>query len=240
MSPMKSTLNFIFINLACISFCFAQSISSSPVENAESLFNASIQTQSRLYNGAFYPGYAFNVDGSANFQDLNTFVNGSVVYDGFRFNNVPLMYDIYQDKLISLLNGYSKFSLISNRVAEFYLNDHHFKYINVIDSTKSVIKSGFYDLIYDGIAKIYVKKIKNMQYSLDKKIVHYYFIPKTYYYIERDQKYSVISGEKSFLSYFNDKKPELKKLLREKKIKFRKQPENAMILIVSYYENLTN
>lgn len=237
---MKSTLVFIFINLTWISFSLAQSTSNSPVYKAESFFNTSIQTQSRLYNGPAYPGYAFNVDGSANFQDLTAFSNGSVVYDGFRFDNVPLMYDIYQDKLISLLNGYSKYSLISDRVAEFYLNNHHFKYINVIDSTKSVIKSGFYDLIHDGKSKIYVKKIKNMQQVIDNKMVRYYFIPKTYYYIERDQKYSTISSEKSFLSYFNDKKVELKKLLKEKKIKFRKQPEVAMILMASYYENLTN
>lgn len=233
---MKSLLNFIFINLTCIGFSFAQSAVSKP----ESFFNASIQQQSRLYNGLSYLGYGSNVDGSANFQDLNTFSKGSVVYDGFRFENTPLMYDLNQDKLVSLLGEFSKYSLISNKVTEFHLNDHHFTYINVIDTTTSVIKSGFFDLIYNGNTKILVKRSKSMETSINDNMIRYYFVPKTYYYIARDQKYEVISSEKSFLNFFKDKKIALKKRLKESKIKFRKQPEAAMILLASYYEHSEN
>jgi len=241
---LRSILLLIFICLFCLSTSFGQStskaVTNNPFYTVELLFNSAIKQQSLLYNGAAFQDYLSTVDGSANFQDLNTFSKGTVVYQGFRFENVPLMYDIHQDKLISLLGSFSKYSLISEKVTEFYLNDHHFKYINVIDTTESVIKSGYYDLIHDGKSKIYVKRVKSMQFTLDNKIVRYYFVPKTNYYIERNQKYSTISGERSFLSFFKDKKPELKKLLKEKKIKFRKQPEAAMALLAAYYESLTN
>lgn len=241
---LRSILLLAYIYLICPNSSFAQSPSKtstgSAVNATELFFNSSIKQQSLLNNGPAFQDYPSTVDGSANFQDLNAFSNGVIVYQGFRFENVPLIYNIHQDKLISVLGGFSKYSFISNRVTDFYLNDHHFKYINVIDSTKSVIKSGFYDLIHDGKSKIYVKRVKEMQYSLDNKVIRYFFISKTNYYIERDQKYSTISGEKSFLNYFKDKKIELKKLLKDKKIKFRKQPEDAMILLASHYESLTN
>jgi hypothetical protein len=237
---MNNAIRSVFISVFFYLTCSASSFAQTPVTNAELLFNNSIKEQSRLYNGLAYEGYPYTVDGSANFQNLTVFSAGSVIYQGFRFDNLPLMYDIFQDKLISVLASSLRYSFISDRVSEFYLNKHHFKYIKVLDSTKSVIKSGFYDLIHDGKSKIYVKHFKNMQTSLEGKVVRYYFIPKTAYYIERDQKYSVISGEKSFFNYFKDKKPQLKNLLKEKKIKFRKQPEEAMILLASYYESLTN
>ena len=237
---MNNALRSVFVSVFIYLTGGGSSFAQTPAYKAELLFNNSIKQQSLLYNGLAFDGYAPNVDGSANFQDLNAFSTGSVVYQGFRFDNLPLMYDIFQDKLISMLGTFSKYSLISDKVTEFYLNNHHFKYLNVVDSTKSVIKSGFYDLIHDGKSKIYVKRIKHMQYSLENKVVRYYFVPKTTYYLERAQNYSVINGEKSFFNYFKDKKPELKKLLKEKKIKFRKQPEDAMILLASYYESLTN
>ncbi|SFH11985.1 hypothetical protein [Pedobacter insulae] len=241
---LSATLVLICIHLTCLDSNFAQSTSKTNNPSAdystELFFNSAIKQQSRLYNGAAFYDYPTVVEGSANFQDLNTFSTGTVVYQDFRFENVPLMYDIYQDKLISVLGKYNKYSLVSEKVSDFYLNDHHFKYIKVIDTTISVIRPGFYDLIHDGKSKIYVRRTKNMQFSLQNKVVTYYFVPKTSYYIERDQKYSTINGEKSFLSFFKDKKPELKKLLKEKKIKFRKQPDEAMVLLASYYESLTN
>jgi hypothetical protein len=241
---LRSILLLICTCFTCLGTSFAQSAykadANSPAYKAELSFNSAIKQQSRLYNGPAYPDYAPSVDGSANFQNATTFANGVVVYQGFRFENVPLMYDIHQDKLVSLLSRFSKYSFVSENVTEFYLNDHHFKYITVLDSTKSVIKSGFYDLIHDGKSKVYVRRTKSMQYSLENKLIRYYFIPKTTYYIERNEQYSTISGEGSFLNYFKDRKPELKKLLREKNIKFRKQPEAAMVLLASYYESLTN
>ncbi len=241
---LRSALLLVFACFVGLGIAFAQTTpqanTSSLAHKAELFFNSAIKQQSLLNNGVAFQDYASNVDGSANFQDLTTFVNGSVVYQGFRFDNVPLMYNLHQDRLISSLGRFSKYSFVSDKVSDFYLNNHHFKYIKVSDTTQSIIKSGFYDLIHDGESKIYVRRVRNMQYTLENKVVRYFFVPKTNYYIERDQKFSSISGEGSFMSYFKDKKSELKKLLKEKNIKFRKKPEVAMQLLASYYEGLKN
>ena len=238
---LRFTLLSIVIHLIGLSFSFSQSApiinTNSPIYKAEAFFNSSIKEQSLLFNGTFFKDYPETVDGSANFQDLQTFSKGTIFYHDFRFDSIPLMYDLYEDKIISLLNN-NKYALRSDKVSDFYYNNHHFKYINVIDSTKSVIKSGFYDMIYEGKSKILVKRTKTLQVSQDDKSIRYYFQPKTYYYLERGGKYQSITGEKSFLSYFEDRKAELKKQLKENKIKFRKSPEAAMVLLATYYEKL--
>jgi hypothetical protein len=241
----KLLISLFYFNILFISATHAQvlkqdSASNTAIEKAESFFNSSIKQQSRLLNGPSFQNYGTNVEGSANFQDLTTFTQGDVIYDGFRFNNIPLMYDLYQDKVISLVTKSAMYSLVSEKLSDFYLNNHHFKYINVIDTTTSIIRPGFFDVIFDGKVKILAKRVKKQQYSIGNQDKQYYFVPKTTYYLERNDKYEIINGESSFMNLFKDKKNELKKHLKDKKIKFKKQPEEAMILLATHYESLPN
>ncbi|MEJ5993802.1 hypothetical protein WG904_05155 [Pedobacter sp. Du54] len=238
----KLLIRVFYLNIACLSIAHAQtpkldSALNTPIEKAEWFFNAHIKQQSRLFNGPSFKNYGASVVGSANFEDDSTFVMGNVIYENIPFNNIPLMYNIYEDKVISLLNTSTMFSLISQKVSDFYLKNHHFKYINVIDTTKSVIKPGFFDVLYDGRLKILAKRMKKLQLTLNSKEVGYYFVPKTTYYLENGTKYAVISNESSFMNLFKAQKNEFKKHLKDNKINFKKKPEEAMILLAKYYES---
>ncbi|WP_218155050.1 hypothetical protein [Pedobacter insulae] len=229
----------------CINPLYAQTSkeaqpNGSPIDRVEALFKTAIKQHSRLYNGPSFQNYGANVIGSPNFQDQTAFVNGYVKYDGVGFDDIPLMYNIYEDKVITLYGKYAMFSLISEKVSDFYINNHHFKYIDVTDTTRSIIKPGFFDYIFDGNIKIFVKRYKKQQIGLKDKEVTYYFMPKTNYYIEKEGKYYAIESENSFLNLFPDKKNELKKYLKEHKIKFKQKPEEAMVVLATYYESLHN
>ena len=87
-------------------------------KNIETYFNKAIGSQSRLYNGFSYVGYRSNIDGSPYFLEEKLLKNGTVVYNGFKYENVPLLYDVYKDVLVS--NNYEsslQFSLISEKVS---------------------------------------------------------------------------------------------------------------------------
>ncbi len=238
----KLLIKVFFLNILSICVVNAQTLKqdstlNTPIEKADSFFNKAIKQQSRLFNGPAFQNYGSNVDGSANFQDIKSFTNGSVIYDGILFDNIPLMYDLYEDKVISLLSRSTMFSLVSQKLSDFYLNNHHFKYINVIDTATSIIKPGFFDIIYDGKLKVLAKREKKLQYAINNQDMRYYFVPKTTYYLARNDKYEAFSSESSFLNLFKDKKNELKKHLRNNGINFKKKPEEAMILLATYYEN---
>ena len=238
----KLLIGVFSLNILCLSVIHAQTLkpdsaSRTPIEKAESFFNTYIKQQTRLFNGPSFKNYGSNVIGSANFENDSTFISGNVIYEGMLFTDVPLMYNIYEDKVISLRNKSTMFSLVSPKVSDFYLKNHHFTYINVLDTTKSVIKPGFFDVLYEGQLKILAKRSKKLDLSLNSKEVVYYFTPKTTYYVENGDKYSVITSESSFMNLFKDKKNEFKKHLKDNKINFKKKPEEAMILLAKYYES---
>lgn len=233
----------VLLHASGLSAAFAQNDRPDSAKNTiETYFNKEIRQQSRLFNGIAFQGYAPPMDGSPNFQEINGFVKGDIVYDGFRYNEVLMMYDLNEDAVIVLnYDGYSMLSLISDKVTDFYIKDHHFTYINVADSSKNVpFRTGFFDLIYNGETKVLVKRAKTLQLNVTSSEVRKYFVSKTSYFLEKDHQYYPINGESSFLSFFKDKKVALKKYLRERKIKFRKTPEEAMVLLASYYEQLPN
>ena len=67
-----------------------------------------------------------------------------------------------------------------------------------------------------------------------------YFDPAIDYYIRKNNTYYSVSSQGSMLTILKDKKKELQQYIRANQIKFRKDPEEAMVKIASYYDHLTN
>ncbi len=207
-------------------------------QKANAFFNKEIKSQSRLYNGTAYLTYGSNVQGYATFQD-QSLVNGSIVYDGIRYDNVPLLYDLYLDKVVTAAYGNNAMiSLIKEKVSDFYLNQHHFIYLNPVNDSRGLqMPNGFFDLLYDGKFKVLLKRVKKLQFSTNVD-APYYFTSKTNYFLERNGEYEEFSSESSFLNLFKDKKNEMKKYLSDNKIRFKDNPEKAIVILAKYYDQL--
>ncbi len=213
------------------------------LNNTLTLFYSSIGNQSPLYNGPEYYFYDPIIKGNAYFSNVNAFTPGSIFYDGLLFNGVPMLYDIYSDKVVVLLyNHFSKFSLIQERVKSFDFLDHHFININADTlNVNAVVKSGFYDELYNGKSQVLVKRSKNMQTTTGGlEGPESYFDPAVSYYIRKNNIYYSFSSQGSMLTVLKDKKKELQQYIRANQINFRKEPEEAMVKIASYYDHLTN
>lgn len=211
-------------------------------QNLESYFNIAIKQQSKLFNGAFYEFYLPRITGSAYFKESSEFTKGSVLYDGFLYQDVPLLYDLYRDLVISTFyNGNFKFSLVSEKVTEFNIDNHHFVYLNRgADTDKSIKRTGFYDLLYNGKIKVYCKRGKLMEEENDGRYANNFFVSKNAYYLEKNNMIYQFEKQASFLSLFKSEQAEMKKFLKKKGIKFKDNPEYAMVLLASYYDNLPN
>jgi len=240
---MKISFTLILLFFLCISLSYAQSDqqidTASNAYRAKKFFNAKISHQSRLFNGSPFEEYYYNVVGSANFQDLTTFSVGWLVYDGVRFDSIPMMYNLHQEKLLLPLTEFTKYSLVNEKVSDFHFNDHHFQYIHILDTTKTSVRSGFFDVLYNGQLKILAKRTKGIYQKIENQTkLFFLFSSKTSYYLKRDEKWDVITSQSSLLNYFKDKKPALESYIKANKIKYKKDPERAMSLIAQHYETL--
>jgi len=67
-----------------------------------------------------------------------------------------------------------------------------------------------------------------------------YFNPVKDYYVRKNNTYYSFSGQGSLLDVLKDKKKEIQQYIKANQIKFRQDPEEAMVKIASYYDHLTN
>ena len=128
---------------------FAQSQKDSTSNKAlfngvEDKFYENIGPQSRLFNGINYEFYDPSIKGNGYFLDNNNWNNGIIVYDGYRYKNVPMLYDIYTDQLIiEAYHSVLRIQLVKDRVQSFDLLGHHVVYIRHDASNPTSLATGY-------------------------------------------------------------------------------------------------
>jgi hypothetical protein len=244
--PITLFTTLIILLFTGKSFAQLMSIDSSSQQpafnNAVSLFSTSLGEQAPLYNGPEYYFYDHNIKGTAYFMDVNTFTAGAVFYDGQSFKNVQMLYDLYSDDVAVLLyNNFLKFYLLKPKVKNFDFLGHHFVNINTDTvGINSVIKSGYYDELYNGKEQVLVKRTKSIQTTSSLLGLEKYFSPSIDYYLRKDKVYYNFSSQGQLLNILKDRKKEIQQYIKANQIKFRDDREQAMVKIVSYYDHITN
>jgi hypothetical protein len=206
------------------------------VSHAGDTYNRFNEKQSRLYNGILHIGYANKIIGYAYWQkDMQ---QGTIVYDELEFTGVPMLYDLYKDQVvIQHFNHFNMLGLISEKVKEFTLANHHFIRLQTDSLFHSAIITGFYDELYKGQVTVLVKRVKIIEETV-KDEVERRFISQDLFFIKKDGTYYAIKNYKTLLQALNDKAKEIKQYLRRNRIKFKKDRENAIAKAAAYYDSL--
>jgi len=210
--------------------------------NIVSDFYKKVGSESRLYNGIQYDFYDPSILGNAYFNDVNTWTKGSLIYDGYIYNNVSLLYDLYTDRLVMLFyNNFLKITLTTERIQSFQLLDHNFIYFKNDPSNPTSLSTGFYALLYDGKTKVFGRYSKSIQHASNiSGTIISTFTPSTDYYTFKDGKYYKTNGQGSFLDVLKNHKKEIKQYLKDNQITFKVSPEQSMATIAAYYDSLPN
>lgn len=207
------------------------------IVKAGDVYNPFIEKQSRLYNGIEHAGYSFKIKGHAYFiqKELQT---GTVVYDELEFANVRMLYDLLKDQVIvQYLNGFTKLGLISEKVKEFRLFDHHFVRLTADSLSRSPLLTGFYDEVYKGRLNVLVKRGKFIEESIKDELERE-FVQLDLYFIQKEGVYYQVKNYKGLLTLLKDRSKEIKQYLRKSRIKYRKRAESAIVKAVEYYDSL--
>lgn len=209
--------------------------------NAVNVYYQSLQQQSGLYNGSEYVQYTTTLKEGYPYFDTTILVRGTVFYDSLLYNDVPMLYDIIRDELIiQHFNKVFMVQLVKPKVDWFDMGGHHFLQLGRDSTIQGNVSYGFYDVLHNGKTKLYCKRIKMIQESIPDMQLERKVYEKERYFIYKDSVYHEFFSESSLLSILKDKKSELKQILRKNKIKFRKNREYAMKLMLEQYDVLNH
>jgi hypothetical protein len=204
------------------------------VTNNILLYSKSVQGQTALYNGGLYVAPKQTNDQHPFFESYD-WVPGNVIFDSQPYENVPLLYDITSDKLITE-NYYNaaEIVLIPEKLNQFTTGNHTFVKLD----DKTLPKAGFYELLYKGASLVVARHQKIIREKIVLQSIEFDFIPKSRYFIFKNGVYFPVKGKAAALKIFEDEKPALKQFINKSKIRFKGNPEKALSLIAEKYDIL--
>jgi hypothetical protein len=207
-------------------------------KNAISSYLTSMGVRSfLLYNGSEYVTYQ-----SATREHPYLYINwelGTIDYDGQRYANVYLLYDLSTDQLITKSSSGDDFQLVKPFVNSFTLGDRRF--VNLKDSS---IYPGFYEILLEGKINVYSKheKIKyqsKLDHQAHSQVAQRDFIEKDRVLLHKEGNLIEVSTKEKLLQVFADRAKELKRFMREKKLNFKSAGfENSVVRVVAFYDQL--
>ncbi len=210
---------------------------STAAEQVVASYNAVIDDQSELYNGMEYQLYPPAYKGSPYFQNNTIFMPAIVRYNGIWYKNVPALYDMYSDVIVSVLKDHL-YILRSDKISDVYLSGHHFVYL---DNPKiENLTPGFYDQLYNGKTEVLVKRTRKVQSIVTDQTVEVIYENRDVIYIKNGSNYTPINSKASVMDIFKDKAKQLNQYLNNNKISYRKDKEQSIVKLASYYDQLTN
>jgi hypothetical protein len=235
------TVLILFINY-CLPASFAQVVDSSlTVQNITkwpvTQYKEMTAISQNLFNGRVYYVYDSRQEEHQFFENKK-WTRGTIEYDGQQFDSIPMLYDIVRDEVvIKHFNG-DNLLLQPGKVRQFKLFDHHYQRLTSGVEIEPEMKTGFYDLLYNGESKALVRRTKQRQEKIVDKRVITLFPPKDFYYIRKDGHYHAVRSKKSVMSLFPENHKILRKALREQNIRFKKERETAIAIIVALQDQL--
>lgn len=221
-------------------FCqslFADTSLSPAIRNAINIYSTTLTEQLGLYNGKEYEEYITPFDEGHPYFNETGWTKGTVSFDGNVYTDVSIRYNLVTDEVIILnFNKVTKIRLLKEKVAGFSFGGHTFKNLPK-DSLSPGMTAGFYEVLAKGKISLLARRTKNIQTYVWAKVELKVF-KRDHFYLKKNNTFYSISSKKSLLVPFSDRKKDIQQFIKRSKIKYRDNPENAMIRIVNYYNQV--
>ena len=184
-------------------------------------------TNSLLYNGTEYIKQFDQTKGTPFFPTEKT--NGSVLYFGNWYQNLDLLYDIQDDVVITRdIQGLLKMRLTREKLEEFMVDGHHFVKIKLTTPAGE-----FYEQFYKGQRLLLMqwRKVTESDDPQNQKFI----LRKTLFVLDKGEIIP-LSRTSDLFSIDPKHQKELKKIFREQKHSFKKDPIKAAKAIINEIE----
>lgn len=207
---------------------------------AISFYDRQLDRNTMLYTGISYYDPHSTIKGHQFFGD-DYWEQGSIDYNGQHYDSIYMKYDIFKDQL--LVENFNSSGFLSpiildqTKVHSFYLMKHHF--IMVEADTTSILRTGYYDLMYAGNdLQFVVRRRKEIVDSNEISSIREEFAIKDRYYIRKGGDFYRFRNKNSLLKVLKDHKKELKAFIKRSALPSTMQPDVLFTEIIKYYDSL--
>jgi hypothetical protein len=155
---------------------------------------------------------------------------GSVLYHGNLYEGIELLYDCEDDVvLIRDLQGQLKLRLVSEKLEGFEIEGHRFVKLRLLGPAGE-----FYEELYNGRRRLLIQWQKKK--SSDQKQSNVYVLRKSIFVLD-EGRIIPIDQSSDLYGIAPGKSGDIRRLYRDKRMKFKKDPEGVTLSILRHIES---
>lgn len=173
------------------------------------------------------------------FYYTNVWSDCSIKYKGRVYDNVPLLYNILEDYLLTehprQLDGSSTpVRLFKNQVEWFEINNHKFVYL---DYPIFIYESGFYDELFNGpFLQVYSKRTKELGTNdLDQSVI---YEARDVFILRIFDTNIKIKNKSAFIKTLKEHKTDIKAFIKSKNLRVKPENESDIIQLAEFCNSL--
>jgi hypothetical protein len=203
--------------------------------------------QSLGNNAAIFPGIAYsynksNINGNPFFHSFNWHTGDIHIYDRIYFE-VEIKLDIYNDVLLlnhkNSENVKQAMVIRDNSLMGVFFLDRYFICVTTLSANKLHIMEGFYELVYHDKSTVLIKHRKSIERKLKYGTEPYEeFVMTADIYLIANDKASMINSKNALYKALYKHKKEIKRFIKDNRIKYSKQNLESITMIVRFYDSL--
>ena len=190
-----------------------------------------------IYNGRLFYGYPPMSHGIPYYKTMG-WQKGSIRYEGHWYADVSIIYDPVVEQLVVRNPRYLSLALFSERVQEFKIEGDRF--VRLYPDADNVIKEGFHRVLVEGTVTIYQRHIKVIKEEVKADQLELNVETINQYYALKEGRFYPVNKQKSILALLKDKRQAIQQHLRSQAVKFKRDPERAITLIATFYNQAAN
>jgi hypothetical protein len=227
-----------YLSAVLVLLCFSSVITETILaQRYSSDIQMNIPEKQMILNGRIWRNKYTKASGDQFFL-TNNFVKGSVVFNGEKFDNLDLMYDLAGDELIMSIISHPTIIVNKEMVDSFdiIIGNRNYHIINAGTDTSGPLR-GYVNVLYTGPSTLFVKYIKKLQpLAVDGRYDLFY--QEHSMYLRNNTEIVAFEGKSDLLEIFSDRKEQLKEYMKTGKIKLSRKDPDTFVPLLEYYDSL--
>lgn len=190
-----------------------------------------------LFNGREFVPHNLSVVGSPNHGDLVILDHCSVVFDGVYYDDIPLLYDLVIDQLVTIHPDQKKEIYLEKYLVDRFSIQRD-QFVRIAEG-QSELSPGFYQLVYQGENyTCYARRSKEARRYSSGTVLEYRFFETVTYYLQiGDDPFRIIKSQKELLSLDEDHRRTIRRMLRANGLTFRARPVQTLHAVLNFLDH---
>jgi hypothetical protein len=206
--------------------------------NTDTLLTQNTSDRDVLLNGRIWWNRHAKVTGDPFFIS-DSYLKGTVTFNGQSFGNLDLKYDIYSDELVYKPGSHPVILLNKEMVDSFKITSGFRDYFFINAGTDPGSgPAGYVNLLYDGPTSILVKYAKKIQPLADQGIYDL-FHQELKIFLRKDTTIVPVTSRKNLLSLLGDKKKEVKEYIKKHRHRISMKEPDSLVPVLEFYDSLS-